>query len=251
MSLPRRRLEPVLFISDAHRPYHDQRAWDLVLKVGQDLKPHTIVTMGDFADFYSVSSHSKDPNRANRLDEEIVVVRAGLAQLEALKPQRKIFLEGNHCDRLNRFLQDRAPELYSVVNLNTLLKLKDHNWELVPYRSDIKLGKVYLTHDVGVAGRNAVFRCADAYQHSVITGHTHRLAYIVEGDATGKTKLSAMFGWLGDVSKADYMHRVKATRDWALGFGIGYLDTKSGNLHTTPVPIINYSCVVNGKLYGS
>jgi len=250
MPLRQQKLSPVLFVSDAHRPYHDQKAWSLLLAVARDLKPEIIVTMGDFADFYSVSDYSKDPRRANRLDEELKIVRQGLADLEALNPKRKIFIEGNHCSRLNRFLQDRAPELFSVVNLDSLLKLSAKGWEFVPYKSDIKLGKVYLTHDVGVAGRNTVFRCADTYQHSVITGHTHRLAYIVEGDATGKTKLSAQFGWLGDVKKVDYMHRIKATREWALGFGIGYLDNKSGALHAIPVPIVNYSCVVNGKLYG-
>jgi hypothetical protein len=57
-------IEPVLFVPDTHRPFHDRRAWRLFLTVARDLKPKTIVSIGDFADFFGVSSHSKDPRRA-------------------------------------------------------------------------------------------------------------------------------------------------------------------------------------------
>ena len=34
------------------------------------------------------------------------------------------------------------------------------------------------------------------------------------------------------------------------GFGVGYLDTRTGNTHIQPIAIMpDYSCVVNGKLY--
>lgn len=246
-------LQPVLIVSDAHRPYHDERAWQLMLRVGKAIKPHHLVVIGDLADFYTVSSHSKDPNRALKLDEELKGVKKGLDELDALKATEKKFIAGNHEDRLTRYLQDKAPELFSMVNIPKLLELEERGWDYTPYKDDTKVGRVNFTHDVAAAGRNAVFKALDTYQHSVVTGHTHRMQYIVEGNATGEYKLSAMFGWLGDRTKIDYMHRALVYKNWALGFGVGYVHPKTGIAYLVPVPIIEtqgvYSCVVNGVYY--
>lgn len=248
--MSQRKLEPILIIPDTHRPYHDKKAWELVLLVGKALAPKHLVVLGDFADFFSVSSHSKDPNRANKLDQEIEDVNIGLDELEKITPgAKRLFVSGNHEDRLTRYLQDKAPELHNILSIPELLKLNKRGWTYVPYKTDFQLGKMHFTHDVGHAGRSSVFQCLDTYQHSIVTGHTHRMAYVVEGNAVGENKVSAQFGWLGDVTEADYMHRAKALKNWALGFGIGYLDPKSGIVYLTPVPIVNYTCVVNGKFF--
>lgn len=243
------KLEPILLVPDCHIPYHDKRAFALMLKVAKDLKPKHIFTIGDFLDFYTVSSHSKSPNRALNLVAELDAGHKALDELDALGAKHKVFLGGNHCDRLTRYLQDKAPELFGIVSIPELLKLKQRKWQYVPYKSHTKLGKVHLTHDVGVAGRNSVFKALDTYQHSIITGHSHRLAYIVEGNAVGEFKLSAQFGWLGDANSVDYMQHAKVLKDWALGFGVGYLNPKTGYVYMMPVPIVRYSCVVNGRLY--
>jgi hypothetical protein len=60
--------------------------------------------------------------------------------------------------------------------------------------------------------------------------------------------VGASFGWLGDKNSVDYMHRVKVNRDWAHGFGVAYLEP-NGNVHIQPVVIVDYKCVVGGKLY--
>lgn len=239
----------MLIVPDTHRPYHDKRAWRLMLKVARSLKPHTIVCIGDLADFYSVSSHSKDPGRVHTLDEELADVQVAFDELDALGAKDKRFVAGNHEDRLTRYLQDKAPELFGVVSIPALFRLKERGWAYTPYKSHTKLGKAYFTHDVGVAGRNATFKAMDTYQHTVITGHAHRLQYVVEGNAVGEYKLSAQFGWLGDASKIDYMHRAKVNMNWALGFGVGYHDTATGVVYLTPVPIVRYSCVFEGKVY--
>lgn len=249
MSTCKPSLKRILIVPDTHVPYHDKRAWALMLRVGKTFKPDYLFAIGDLLDFYSVSSHSKDPRRAFKLDEEIHEGQKALDALDALGASHKTFIAGNHCDRLQRYLQDKAPELFQFITVPDLLKLAERGWQYVPYKDDTRLGKVHLTHDVGVAGRNAVFRCLDTYQHSVVTGHTHRLAYVVEGNAVGELKLSAQFGWLGDVNQVDYLHKAKARKDWALGFGIGYINEKTGLVYLTPIPIVNYTCVVNGQLF--
>lgn len=243
------RLSPILIVPDVHAPYHDEHAWQLMLDVARDLQPETIVCIGDLADFFALSTHSKDPERALRLKEEIAVVREKRAELDALGATNKVFCEGNHCYRLGRYLRDKAPELFGIIDVPGVLGLEENGWEFITYRNHKRRGAVHYTHDTGAAGRYAAFKSLDTYQHSVVTGHTHRMIYIVEGNAIGDAKLSASFGWLGDVIQVDYMHRAKSRKDWALGFGVGYEDKQTGHAFLTPMPIVEMRCVFNGRLY--
>jgi predicted phosphodiesterase len=239
----------MLILSDCHHPYVDKKAWRLLLKVGRRIKPKHIISNGDFADFYAVSSHSKDPGRQSQLQWEVEDCKKRRAELDALGASNKIFVGGNHCDRLTRYLQDKAPELFGIVDIPSLLELPQNDWKYVPYKHHTRLGRLYFTHDVGSAGRYSTYRALDTFHHSIVTGHAHRLSYVVEGNAVGEYKVSAQFGWLGDVSKVDYMTRSRANKDWALGFGVGYLDPATGIAYLTPVPIVKGTCVVNGELF--
>jgi predicted phosphodiesterase len=242
------KLERILFIPDCHIPYQDKKAFSLMLKAATKFKPDHLITLGDFLDCYTVSSHSKDPNRSLKLKEEVDQAKAELKRLKAIGAKNNVFIAGNHSDRLTRYLQDKAPELYNFISIPQILGLKELGFKYVPYKESYKLGKISMTHDVGNAGRYAHYKALDAFQSSIITGHTHRIGYAVEGDSRGNRHLTAMFGWLGNIDDIDYMHKVKAKKDWSLGFGIGYLDRKTGFVYVVPVPIVNYTCVVEGKL---
>jgi predicted phosphodiesterase len=241
-------LTRLLFVPDVHRPYHDKRAWRLLLRAARAFRPHRIVVLGDFGDFYSISSHSKDPNRARLLDQELSSVAAGLTDLERIGAGERYFIAGNHEHRLERYLCDRAPELYNVVRLDALLELQARGWHYTAYRDHLKIGRLYVTHDTGTAGSAAHVRARSTFEASVVIGHTHRIGVHYAASAKGKSSVGAMFGWLGDAAKAaPYAHRVNVRRDWHLGFGIGYM-TSSGVVHLQACPIIDYSVMVEGRL---
>lgn len=242
------KLEKILFIPDSHHPYVDKKAWALMLKAAKQFKPNHVIIQGDFADFYDVSSHSKDPKRRFILEEELNSVKTALDQVKALGAKNNVFVSGNHEDRLKRYLESAAPELHSLISIPKILELKEKGFQYVPYKEHYKIGKLNVTHDTGTAGRYAHYKSLDAFQHNVVIGHTHRLGYAVEGNASGERHVTAMFGWLGDINEVDYMHKIKATREWSLGFGIGYLDPKTGVVYVVPVPIVNYTCLVEGKV---
>lgn len=243
------KLEKILFVPDTHFPYEDKKAWALMMKAAKEFKPDHVIVLGDFLDNYSVSSHEKNPDRALKLEEEVSAAKDGLQQLKQLKSKNNVFVSGNHEDRLERYLMKNAPELYKVISTDKILELKNIGFKYVPYKNHYTLGKLNVTHDTGTAGRYAHYKSLDAFQHNIIIGHTHRLGYAVEGAATGERHVTAMFGWLGDINQVDYMHKVKATRDWSLGFGVGYLDKSTDNVYVSPIPIVGYTCVVEGKLY--
>lgn len=219
-----------------------------MLKAAKGFKPDIIVIQGDFADFYSVSAHSKSLDRTENLKSEIASVNRGLDELDSLGAKEKHFISGNHEDRLRRYLQDKAPELFGIVDIPELFNLKKRKWKYTPYKSDAKIGKLNMTHDVGKAGKTAIISSLGTYQGNIVTGHTHRICLMVEGNAKGVSHVGASFGWLGDAKKVDYMHRVNVARDWAQGFGVGYLE-ENGNVHLNPIVIVDNRCVVNGVLY--
>jgi len=243
------KLEKILFIPDCHIPYHDAMAFDLVMKVGKVFKPDHVIIGGDFADFYAVSSHDKNPERANQLEDEVHQVIEKLQEVKKIGAKNNVFIAGNHEDRLTRYLMQKAPELHKTITIPKLLALKENGFHYVPYKSDYELGKLFVTHDTGKAGVNAHKQALDAYQTNIVINHTHRMGYVILGDARGNKHVGAMFGWLGDTKSIDYMHNINMNKDWTHGFGIGYLNKRTGVVYLTPVPIIKYTCVVEGKFY--
>lgn len=237
----------VLIIPDTHSPYEDKRAWKLMIKAAEFLKPTIILILGDFADCFCISDHDKDPNRMNKLDWEMGEAHKLLKQLTTLGAKRIIYCSGNHEYRLIRYLRNKCPELYNLISIPQLLKLKELGIEWVEYKDFIQVGKLFATHDCGTAGKLAHYSALDIFQRNVVTGHTHRIGYATQGTADGKSHVTAMFGWLGskEASK-DYMYRIKYMKDWALGFGIGYLTDDS--VHLVPVPIVNYTLTLQGRL---
>jgi hypothetical protein len=242
------KLKRLLICPDSHIPYEDKDAFELMLRAASIFKPDTFIIGGDFADFYSVSSHNKDPSRGNDLQKEVDAVKARLDEIQKrVKPKEKVFICGNHEERLERYLMSEAPALWNSVKIPNILGLKERGWRYIPYRDHVKIGKLHVTHDIGQAGKYAHYQACDAYQGNVVINHTHRIGYGVTGSLGGSAHVGAMFGWLGDFNRIDYMHRAKARRDWAHGFGYGYQEV-SGNIHLRPAPIISGRVAIEGRL---
>lgn len=238
-------MKKILFVPDTHAPYHDERAVRIVEQIVNEWEPQTIVVLGDWIDNLSVSGHEPAKTFDRNLKREAAVAATRLEGLTRGISERH-FVMGNHETRLERFIAKKAPELDGLVNIEDLLGLG--KWTSVtPYNETLKLGKLNITHDVGKAGQNAHRSAAQSYMASAIIGHTHRMGYDVIGRQAGPPVVAAMFGWLGDYRKVEYLHRAEAKR-WPLGFGIGRMEP-SGVVHVTPVPIVNYKACVEGVLY--
>lgn len=243
-------MKKYIIFGDPHCPYHDVEAINLLLKVISTLKPHGIICTGDFCDFYSVSSYSKDPSRRGDLQFEVEAAKALLDKFEA---KEKVFIAGNHEDRLERYIREHARALFGVFKVESLLDLKAKEWRYVPYKDYIQIGKVLFTHDLDYAGPMVAQRALADAQKSIVVGHSHRMSLAVQGDALGHSKVGASFGWLGDLEFVDYAHKLKSRKEWAQGFGVGYLDEETGMMALVPVPIIDNGrskvCLVEGKKF--
>lgn len=237
----------IIIIPDVHVPYHDERAWEALLDVINGLEPSGVVIIGDFADFYAVSSHDRDPSRRQRLEEEVTEVNKALDELEEVHDGDVCFIEGNHEDRLRRYLWKKAPELFGTVDVRRLFRLKERGWKHRPYRQGLKVGKVTYKHDYGgKAGKYAAKQCLEAYGGNLVIGHTHRgeVTYLGEGRPDGDQHFCLNVGWLGDVDQADYVDPNKVRREWQQGFGI--VDySATGLAYAQFVPIVRGQVVAN------
>ena len=245
--MARRAFKKVLFIPDVHVPYHDRAAWKVLIKSIKAFQPDILVVLGDFADCFSVSKHDKSPDRVTLLHKEIDSVRDHLEQLEGLEIKRKIYVAGNHEHRLERYITQKAPELFGLVDIPTLLHLPENGWEYVEYKNHINIGDLAVSHDYGSAGQTAHRTATQRLGVPVVIGHTHRAASISRKSFHGKHIQSAMFGWLGDSSEIDYMHQASAKTNWCLGFGIGDL-LKSGEVILHHIPIVKNTAILEGEV---
>ncbi len=243
-------LKKLSFTPDLHAPYHDRKAWKLHLKILREFQPDYHYVLGDFMDCYSVTQHDKTYLRKSDWQGEIDGAEEALLELQAAVPQADLtYIMGNHEDRWPRYLAKIAPQDNRRENtIADILKLKQRGWTVVEYKDFCKVGKLHITHDTGRAGKNSIIQTLDDVQDNIVIGHTHRMGMAYGGDAIGRTHVSACFGWLGDKAEIDYMHRVRANRDWQLGMGIGYL-RPNGAVHVFAVPFVDYEAVVEGKLF--
>ena len=242
-------LQRVLICPDVHVPYHDSLAFRTFLEVARRWKPHCLVILGDFVDFYQVSQFPKDPARKTSFSGEIEAARVALAQIERLKINRVVYCEGNHETRLKRYIANAAPELDGLVDVKNLLDVRRRGWEWVPYGHYAKVGKLHFMHDAGHAGAQAPRQSVAAFGGCIIFGHTHRAGSHYESTVNGDRHVGMTCGWLGDPEAIDYRHRARVLRENQHGFGVAHVEQSTGLGWCTFVPILNGRAVVDGKMY--
>jgi UDP-2,3-diacylglucosamine pyrophosphatase LpxH len=229
-----------------------------MLEVASYFKAHLdeIVILGDYADFYSVSSHQKDPRVFSMLTEEVADVTVGLHELDRLFPNAlKVFIEGNHENRLERYLIKNAPALFGITSIEHILQIADRpNWKFHSYGPDqshnVLKSTLYARHEP--LGNSAKLTSARALC-SLVYGHIHRIeeSHIVGLDGTNHVCFSV--GWLGDKRKNQVFNYVKNYWQWQMGFGMAWVDTETGLFYHQKIHILDVggkiSCVANGKLF--
>lgn len=137
-----------LVLGDVHLPYHDRPTLELAVGEAKRRNAVGVILNGDLLDSHEISTHDKDPS-APRYVEEIEVARKFLAWARGQFPRgRVVFKEGNHEERLSRYILNRAPALFGLdgLDLPSLVKLADVGGEFVGDRRVIGLGRLNIVH---------------------------------------------------------------------------------------------------------
>lgn len=212
---------------------------------------HEVVLLGDFADFYAVSRYPKDPRVSILLEEEVASVREGLDELDRLFPEaKKAFLEGNHEQRLEKYLIEKAPALFGVTQVEFLFELNQRPlWSWHPFGRNQRYGilgtDLYAFHRPKASNTKAHLNRTGV---SSIYGDIHKIERGHQVNLDGRQLVCACPGWLGDVSSRvfDYM---PSTPQWQLGFATVVLDTASGEYCIEQHEIKGNQAIVYGKVF--
>lgn len=177
----------ILHLQDIHIPYHSTETITHAIKYGKEKKIDTLLLGYDFLDFYQLSRFQKDPRKKN-IKYEIDTANELLDIFQKEFPRVKIFWRnGNHDERLEKYLSVKAPELLDMeeFKLQYLLKLGERGITYIEPKRIVKAGKLNILHgdefygggSGGVNPARALFLKAN---ESSICGHFHKTSEHIE-----------------------------------------------------------------------
>jgi hypothetical protein len=235
----------VAFPTDEHFPFQDEDARSLALQIVSDFAPDLLICGSDGVDFYSISKFDKDPKRPFLLQDEINAWRAGMREwIDAAPAARKVFIPGNHEDRLRRYIW-RHPEMagLDVVQLHNLLGLGLLGIESEERvigenygHSEVIVGPLTVKHGTVIRKHSAYTARGEMekefYSIPVLfTGHTHRSGWHAAQTRRGLVRAYECF-CLCDVNP-NYVNRP----NWHQGIALA---TVCGTLvQVEPVPFFD------------
>ena len=237
-----------IVVPDLHCPYVDWAYVDAVSQLIALVQPEGLIQLGDFSDFYKISSFCKDPKREESISQELEMYNRILDIWLELMPDGSILhqLEGNHEDRLRRFIWNRAPELADLIpSIPDLLEFDTREREFGvipvwhPYEkwNSCQIGDTVFHHGFYYNKHVAVMQ-SERYPVNIVTGHTHRYQQVRQG-----TRWSAT---LGHGSYADETMHKPVPSDWWQYVGLFTCDDYDrGNIEAYPV--VDGHVVVRGR----
>jgi predicted phosphodiesterase len=213
-------------ISDIHIPSHDLTTVTLFVEECKRRKVVGVVLNGDILDCHEISNHDKDPS-ALRYTQEIAAGRSFLGWLRKELPNAEIIYKlGNHEERLERYIANRAPALIDLeyIGYDKLLHLDELGIELVTDKRIIHLGKLHVIHGHEYRGGGGVNPARWLYLRAgsvAMCGHFHRPSEHHDRDISMSMKAAWSLGC------ACFLHpKYCPINQWAHGFAFVDVDGK-------------------------
>lgn len=200
--------------SDFHIPFQDIQAVEAFRKYCTRVQPEVIVLNGDVLDMFMLSRFTKGEGR-NPL-EEISECRELLSRLRAENPEASIYyVIGNHENRLEKYVLNKAPELASLVeDVFTILKTEDFGIEGC---ASLTVNDNYVFKHGTLLGNKSGLSAIKEMENSYMsgaTGHTHRLAHYIARKAGRK------FTWMETGCLCSLTPEYMVNPNWQQGFGV-------------------------------
>lgn len=178
-------------------------------RLAADIQPDTIICLGDFFDFPSLSSYDKNKRsfEGRRYQADLAAGRDGLRKFnapieeynkrcrKAKKAQyspRMVMIGSNHEEgRINRVVES-SPELTGTMGVEDM-QYEQHGWEYVPYRMPINIDGIFYCHffpsgvkGEPISGTNVAQSLIAKQIASCTAGHLHTLDYATRTSPDGR-----------------------------------------------------------------
>ena len=267
-----------IICGDFQAPYHDPRATELLMRIGEELQVDDLAINGDFVDWRVMSDHfpirGERPDLVMTLRDELLTQRGLLIELvQRIKPKRKKFTCGNHEWRLYRALSKQQnvldllqiPSIAEKLSVESILGLTELGFECAgEYPNGMWLfeGKphdrnVWIEHGYFTRKHSGYLATALILDRmtNVVVGHGERLAVKWKRAIGGRRFFGAEQGNLSILAEpagkgiySTVPHTAPEFLDHQQGFLVLYTD-RFGNFYPVPVAIFNGRAVFNGKEY--
>ncbi len=196
-------------LSDIHVPYHDETALRAAVDHLQAERVECLLLNGDWADFYSISRHEKNPKHRNFKNE----LHAGRELLKWLRQEfpdaRFVAKLGNHEERWEKWLWEHAPEISDdpIMGIDNWYGFERLGIDLVKDKRIILAGALPILHghEKGNGISSPVNQARGAFMrlhHTVLEGHGHRTSTHSEPDMMGRETVCFSTGCLCDMRPA-------------------------------------------------
>jgi predicted phosphodiesterase len=196
-------------LSDIHVPYHDETALRAAVDHLQGEKVDALLLNGDWADFYSISRHEKNPKHRNFKNE----LHAGRELLKWLRQEfpdaRFVAKLGNHEERWEKWLWEHAPEISDdpIMGIDNWYGFHNLGIDLVADKRIVLAGALPILHghEKGNGISSPVNQARGAFMrlhHTVLEGHGHRTSTHSEPDMMGRETVCFSTGCLCDMRPA-------------------------------------------------
>lgn len=240
-------MESALVLSDLHYPWQDDRYIKIANKIIKLIKPDHVIQVGDALDASGISSYLQDPSKESRLISEIDQYNKQLDYWASIMKKGSIFhqLEGNHSQRLQRYLAKNCKEIHEIIpKIPDLLKIKERSkgpvkfkWHPLSDWRSCKIGDAYIHHGI-YYDKNLAVSNLTRYGVKFIQGHSHRFQTAYDGKIWSVS--------LGHGSLADKTAHMPSPNSWQQAMGIVWVD--KGKSHFEPILINEGVTCFRGKI---
>lgn len=242
-------MEIAICLSDLHYPYHCPKYISIATQLIKALKPDHVIQLGDALDAASISTYLQHPATKSNLIHEIELYNEQLDRWQKIMKKGSSFhqLEGNHCERLTRYISRNCRDIHEFVKpIPELLKLKERSiesgvrfiWHPLKFWNHCKIHDVVFHHGT-YFDKNIATSNLQRYGVKFIQGHSHRYAHASDGKVWSVS--------LGHGSIAEKTSHIHAPNTWQQAIGV--VTFIKGKGHFEPMLINNGEGVFRGKLY--
>lgn len=217
-------------LSDIHIPYHSISALSLAIGYLKKQKIDGLLLNGDTIDAHRLSKYVKDPTKRD-FKLELDTFKSVFEVLEKQFKCKIYFKKGNHEDRYEAYLHEKAGELAGIeeFQFENIIKARARGIEVIGDQRVMKLNSLNGIHGHEYKGGiSAPVNVARGLylrgKVSAFQGHNHQSSTHTESDMNGKVTTTYSLGCLSELHPA-YMPLNK----WNWGFGVVDLDENGEN----------------------
>jgi len=249
-------------LGDRQIPFHDTRAIRLARRVIEDFQPDYVVDLGDALDLPDLSTkYAPKPEHKMQFKSALRIYREQTEkEIEACPTAKRIWIAGNHEQRLEKYVSVKAEALWELLNddgpltLPKLVGIEDKVTYVQPY------GEAWAYR---WQGAEFLFKHGDRHNKFAssselsdlhtngISGHLHRIQMMMQ------QTYSSLHGWWsngclcnieGQNCPPGYMSGT-GMRNWQQGLTTIIFSNERPLFSVSPWVIHRGKTIVNGKVY--